>query len=487
MRASALNMKFLLFLNLFCIGLNLFNCEKLIYLRTKSSLNLVKAVDKIINKAFLREVAVTNLISPEISDDFLVKDFKDLLLAQRSTSPRVVFRQETTTQLKVIPGRIKRFNVFIIRNYQEFFLMFLELNSNLFKFNGYFLVVLVNGVIPEVGKIFDLLWNIHIYNVIVIFEVENGSVLLQTFMPFQDTNCSDTSPVLISEFNDGNFIKGFDNLYPEKMKNLHRCQIRLSVATNQGPFVFKELLPNGTYVPKGQSISLIETLSERMNFCINYTYFGPEGYFFENGSSEGPLKYLVDGNADLSITNWWLKTDRLKFFDSSTSYASDSINLLVPPGKDITAFEKLFFPFKTSLWILISLCFVVGFLVIFITKRHTKFVQNFVFGNDVKNHYLNLFIGFIGGAQIVLPRRNFARFLLMTFLLYSLVIRTLYQGSFYKFSQSNKHHKRVQSIEEMVKQDFKFYVFSGVEDLFKSTEAIKNRSFHGFEYQMIFC
>lgn len=470
------NMKFFILLNLFFISLKFSNCENSISPKTKSFSNLVEAVVRIINKTYVRGVAVTHLVSPETLDHFLIKDFKDELLAKLLTSPRVLFRQDTSTELK-FQGRFKRYNVFIIKDYQEFLRIYLKTSPDVFRFNGYYLVTLVNGKIPEVGEIFDLLWKIHIYNVIVIFEVKNGSVLVETFMPFQATNCSDTSPVLVNEFKDGSFIKGLKNLFPEKMKNLHKCQIRLSIANDQKPFVVVEKLwPNGTHKANGQCITLIETLSERLNFKINYTFVGPAGYIIENGSASGAFKALLDGVADMSITNWWLNPVRSKFFDSSTSYASGSIHFIIPPGKDLSAFDKLIFPFKTSVWILILLCFVVGFLVIFITRRQTKVVQNFVFGNDVKNHYLNLFIGFIGGAQTVLPRRNFARFLLMSFLLYSLVIRNLYQASYYKFSQSNKHHKKVQSVEEMANKDFKFYVYEGIAEIFSSTEVVKNRS-----------
>jgi hypothetical protein len=98
-----------------------------------------------------------------------------------------------------------------------------------------------------------------------------------------------------------------------------------------------------------------------------------------------------------------------------------------------------------------------------------------VFGTGVRTPCLNLFIAFIGGAQKKLPGRNFARFLLMIFLMYSLVIRTLYQASFYELLRSNKRHEEVQSIDEMIEKDFKFYVGIGNEDFLQKTEAIKNR------------
>lgn len=469
-------MKLFIFLNL--LVFNFFNCEEFdrLKIQPRSGSNLVDAVHSIMRQIFSREIAVSNLVLPEASENFLTRDFKDELLVKSLTYGRVVYRQDTAKNLKPLNARLKRCNVFIIESYREFFEIYLKVTPDVFRFNGYYVVTLVNGFISEVEEIFKLMWKIQIFNVIVIFEVKNESVLVQTFKPFHDKNCADTSPVLVNEFTNGKFVSNVDNLFAEKMKNMHKCHVRLAVANDMPPFVHLNLLKNGSSTLAGHSINLINTLSERLNFRINFTFIGAEGFIFENGTSEGPLKALLDDEADLSITNWWLKTNRLRFFESSTSYSSDSINFIIPPGKVLTPFDKLIFPFQISVWILIILCFLIALLVITVTKRQPKAVRNFVFGDGVKNHYLNLLGSFLGGTQTALPRRNFARFLLMSFLLYSLVIRTLYQGSYYKFSQSNKHYKRVESVEEMVEQGFTFYVYQGLEDVFKQADAIKNRS-----------
>lgn len=101
--------------------------------------------------------------------------------------------------------------------------------------------------------------------------------------------------------------------------------------------------------------------------------------------------------------------------------------------------------------------------------------QFFVFGAAIRNTYLNVFIDFIGGSQHKLPRRNFAWFILMMFVMYSLVIRTLYQGSFFQLIQSGKRHKEVHTIDEMVANDFIFYVSVGISNIFQGSEATRNR------------
>lgn len=86
-----------------------------------------------------------------------------------------------------------------------------------------------------------------------------------------------------------------------------------------------------------------------------------------------------------------------------------------------------------------------------------------------------MFAGFIGETQTILPRKNFARFLLMAFLMYSLVIRALYQGAYFELVNSRQNRGEIKSIAEMIENDFTFYVPGPVAESFQGTQAIKKR------------
>ena len=212
-----------------------------------------------------------------------------------------------------------------------------------------------------------------------------------------------------------------------------------------------------------------------MNFTIDYTFIGPEGYLSVNGSAEGPLKCLLNGEADLSISAWWLKPYRMKFFDASIPYLSDNAIFVIPPGRMLTAFEKLVYPLSTIVWISILIVSLLGCLVIFFINRRSLTIRNFVFGRNIRHPYMNMLIATIGGAQKVLPGRNFSRFLLMMYLMYSLVLRAAYQGSYYELLRSDKKVGEVQSIDEMIEKDFEFHFDEAYADTFLGTDAIKAR------------
>lgn len=129
---------------------------------------------------------------------------------------------------------------------------------------------MIDGEITETMEIFGLLWNLQIFNVNVMF-TSNGSIMVKTFMPFNARKCHDTSSVLINEFRSGKFIRGLENFFPDKMKNLHSCPIRLATINDIEPFMFAERLTNGSFHLKGRDIDMLNALSVNLNFKIVYT------------------------------------------------------------------------------------------------------------------------------------------------------------------------------------------------------------------------
>lgn len=56
--------------------------------------------------------------------------------------------------------------------------------------------------------------------------------------------------------------------------------------------------------------------------------------------------------------------------------------------------------------------------------------------------------------MIVLPGRNFSRYLLTLFILFCLVIRTAYQGKQFELLQKDIRPADVESIDEMIERNF---------------------------------
>lgn len=119
--------------------------------------------------------------------------------------------------------------------------------------------------------------------------------------------------------------------------------------------------------------------------------------------------------------------------------------------------------------------FGIGFIVVYLVGKMSTVTQDFVFGTGVRKPYMNILVAIFGGSQPNVPQRNFARCILMMFLMFCMVIRTLYTGSLYTFLQSNIHHKEAQSIDDMIERDYKFYTVSSILDLLQGQQRINQR------------
>lgn len=453
--------------------LSLKNCSPLI----NNSSVLVNALTSMLVHYLTKEAHITNVINVQLhadKKDYKVEDFRNELLIRGSQDLKTIFRNEFSDKIVNLKKRKRINNLMIVENFNQFVEIYKKISSDQFWLNGIYVVAVLNGQILEIPEIFNLLWKIPIYNVFLLYHNPDGTVSVESFDPFGFQKCHKATPTLVNKFVNGTFVNWFQ-LYNRNTRNLYGCPIRVSLSSSSRPFVVVYNTEDGKQKFSGEDIQLLETLAETLNFEADVKFVGREGYIFENGTAAGPLKALFDGEVDFSISNWWLKTNRLNFFDTSTSYASDHLVFIIPPSWPYSSLEKLVYPFTASLWAAIMLCFLFGFLVIFIVNHQSKNVQSFIFGIGVAQPYLNMFAAFIGGSQKKSPTRNFSRFLLMNFLICSLVLRSVYQGSSYQFLQSNKHQTEIKSIREMIEKDFRFFVSESVEDMYQGSEAIKSK------------
>lgn len=183
------------------------------------------------------------------------------------------------------------------------------------------------------------------------------------------------------------------------------------------------------------------------------------------------MKMVIENEADLTLGMYTITYLRKQYMTSSDLYYSVPFILIVPPGSPFTSFEKLFRPFQGLVWILLALVFTIAFIVIVLVKFQTHSLREFIFGSRNRSPFLNVLIAFVGGSQTILPQRNFARTLLMIYLIFCLVKRTLYQGALFQFLQRDDRHSEIQSIDELVGKEFDVYMLPS------SLEHTKNMKF----------
>lgn len=120
---------------------------------------------------------------------------------------------------------------------------------------------------------------------------------------------------------------------------------------------------------------------------------------------------------------------RAKLYSFSFVYFYGDLVFGIPPGRPYTSLQKLVFPFGIKVWYCLGLVFVVATILIVSLKLGAEKRRAFVVGK-AKNPFLNMINISFGGALCSnkVPVRNFARTMLIMWLLSSLVLRNAYQG-----------------------------------------------------------
>ena len=426
--------------------------------------NLATVVLHLINQENNFNRTTINLIS---SDNSVFKD--GALKIIKSLSASVAVRLEDIKNIQDIKKRKRFSNVFMIETQEKFSELVGQLSADQFNYDGYFLFVVTNGNITELDTVLLSLWKVYIYNVMVIIKDEDDCISLVTFVPYRKQHCGHTTPVIVNQFINGSFVKSITNLFSKKFQNLFNCPIRIGAFENP-PSVLRKQHANSTYYFIGNDVELMNEISRLMKFRKQFNFAVERsgmGKVFDNGTSTGTIKKVINGEVDLMMGNLFLTSSRMKFMTNSHSYSSMPLILIVPPGKPLTSFQKLFKPFQATVWYFLLGVFGFGVFAIFIINYQSDNVQRFVFGDGIRYHYMNMLLIIVGGSQSKLPRNNFARSLLMMFLMFCLVQRTLHQGSLYQFLQSDERTAIVPSIDEMIVQKFQFFLFATYEEFTK--------------------
>lgn len=436
---------------------------------------LVEAVNYIIEEVYLPRFTTVNILSAvENPNDAYYRAFKHSLLLKNKGF--CIYRLDNHTHIQMIRFRLKIYNVILLDSIRSFDVLYSNIQPDKFNFRGCFLFVLVNGIFPEVERIFSGMWSKFIMNVNVLYD-DNGTTTLATFKPYDFDTCSSTSLVTIATFNNGSF--GIDpqrEIFPDKLKNMHSCNVRLVTFQRCPAVCLTE--SEGEIQAKGFDMEVINLISSTLNFTLQKEILlGDEqwGTIYANKTTTGALAKIVNGEADIGIGNYLLRASRLEIMDSSMVYFSFPVVFAIPLGERLSPFEKLMRPFEFVVWVVLAVFLSIGVIVILIVNWRYRNLRAFIYGTGVRNPIINMLIAIFGGSQPRLPRRNFSRYLLMMFLMFCLVKRNVYQGALYIFLQSDGRHAEVQSIDEMAEKGFDFHMYESYSDIIESQPKIFNQ------------
>lgn len=401
------------------------------------------------------------------------ENFKDILEEVLiGCSDKFLVQTQTYKNIFSAQRYRRMFVIFFVDDFESFVNFCKSLSHESFRFNGFYMIVLKNHLKDMMEEAFELLWKKFIFNVVVLVP-SSTNISLFTFMPFSGAVCSETKPIIINEFDDRTMKWNSEVFFPKKFKNLQKCPIRVGTIDNP-PGTLIKTLDNGTKTYYGFEVDFANEFASALNFSVDLK-INPNmiNNIFPNKTGTGLYKNILEGKVDMIFGIFSIQQLRIELMSETRPFYNDRIILVVPPATLIGPIEKLLLPLEFNTWvanlILISIAFFVMTVLRFLPRKY----HNFIIGKFVKNDYMNLWKILLGSGQSKLPSRNFARFLLMTLVLYCFIINCLYSASLFNIMKNDVTSRNIKSIDELDDLKYTFYIYETLAARLKDEKFMK--------------
>lgn len=433
---------------------------------------LIEAASKIIIDNISSRYSVVNFVKASKSQHE-ANDFIGKLVSRNRMN--FICRIDEASKMKFSKGK-KKNNFILLDDIASFRIFNEKVRTEMYFFSGFYVLALVRGNINEIDEMFSTFWKKGIFNVIVMYDAEK-IVKVLTFFPFTGSMCNNTKPTEINEYRNGRFVNPIGTMFPDKFKNLKQCQLTISTYEDDLS-VMRIRKPDGTLKLSGFDIELLNELSKLLNFRPVFKFIDgkmPYGLIFDNGTVTGALGDVVSGRSQIAVGRIYVVPKRMMIADGVTYYSFPEV-FVISPGRKLSNAEKLLQPFQLLVWIALILLLTLSFSTIFVMKFMSQQLKAFVYGSKVSSPGMNVLIAVFGMSQRPLPKQNFSRFILMMFLIFCLVIRSAYQGSLYKFLQEDKDYVSVETIKDLIDQEFDLYMYPDIgQELFGNQPNVMAR------------
>lgn len=326
--------------------------------------------------------------------------------------------------------------------------------SKLMNYNSHHLIVVRNYSSGDLDELVYQFWKNLLINVSFLVE-DKSNISIQTFIPYNQDNCNDTELQTINQFTEQTQTWQTNQFFPQKLTNFYGCAIKIATHKNVIPYIVREENVNGQLVLKGRVIQMIDALSVSLNFTADLDY-EPSVAAFDNC-----YRKVGNNEADLFIGNVAIDKSRIETLDFSLPIFFEFLKFVVPPGKIYSQVENFGRVFDSVTWILISIVFLLFGAVVLIISFLSKKVKVYAFGTRYRNAFMDYIATIFGSALSTAPNTFVPRLIIVKFVLFCFVIRSIYQGSLYNFLQSGAKGNTVQSIDEMISKGFTFFMLQG--------------------------
>lgn len=153
-------------------------------------------------------------------------------------------------------------------------------------------------------------------------------------------------------------------------------------------------------------------------------------------------------------------------YGASFPYFYSSMVFAIPAGEKYSFMSTIFFPFEYIIWSLIGFIFLATLIVVGGLKLTTFQQRAFVIGQNNDLPFFNMLNICFGGAISRLPTRNFARSLLLIWLVMSLVLQVAYQSKLFHFLRTEQRRTPLFTLDAVYQSNYDLYILETYYQIF---------------------
>ncbi|XP_050328166.1 uncharacterized protein LOC126758138 [Bactrocera neohumeralis] len=365
--------------------------------------------------------------------------------------------------------RLWDYNIFIVDSMHAFKNLSINIPETSYEHQFHFFIILTlrtkssEIAAHHMRAIFNECLRFNVDNVVVMLELDKRKFGFYTYYLFADVYCHQGENIEIVHFN--TYFNGsleHDRLFPQHLRDFHGCQLFICLemgypllgfhGNRSDPHDLQDIR-----LVAGIEGDLLKDLAKALNFRVNFSISKNRGVIGENNDSTGCFAELAAGKADIAI-GCLSSTDGLRHvFSYSISYHQSLYVFIVRSGLHFGPIKQLVHAFCRSVWQAIGICCVIGMIFIrFVISCTSSGVCEKLVGQRKHSDSTNLIVVMMGYPIKILPSRNCARLLLMSWLLATLVLRNAYQA---KMFDSLRISRRIPIPRTIAGLEEKNYIF----------------------------
>ncbi|XP_073811286.1 uncharacterized protein [Musca autumnalis] len=360
------------------------------------------------------------------------------------------------------------YNMFVVPTWREFEALQVKIPKTIYDRQYYFFII-VTWFMPirdlhfnNMKRIFEICRKINVKNAVIMMKPSGEKFIsFYTYSLYTGDHCNtDLTIKEINRYENGRFKNDF--LFPDHMKNFHGCNLTVCGHIIPPLLTFNGDRSNEQHLKEmhrldgieGEILKLVaSTMNMKLEYRFTPNYYNPD----KNFNLSGCLADIQYRRADMAIGGLGVLMPNINRFSISYTHHTSPYVFVVRGGRPFGPITQLLNPLEENVWrALLAQLLILIFLIDWIERRGKKSLRNFILGSHNKCSIHHLFVTLLGSPlpSYAVPRRNFARFIFIAWLLWTMELRNFYQGKMFDTLRLAKRQPTPKTIRELNDRDY---------------------------------